>query len=227
MGNHKDLTDPEIHECKGFAAADNSTRPRKSSAGVLEWVADDGTDTGGGVALPTFSSSTGLTAYFTQGYIQVGANSYLLSGSSVVLTDASTNYVAYDPTTQGLVSNTTGFTPSTVALAVIDTAAGVVVSSGTVGGLTLLSMGYISVAITGNTTLTNLQASADTIKMTGTPGAFNLVVPNKQPPTWYVNATDGICTVKTSAGTGIAVAVGKTACVRADGTNCIRLTADV
>jgi len=55
----------------------------------------------------------------------------------------------------------------------------------------------------------------------------NVVLPNTEKKRYYlVNQTAQTLTLKTSAGTGIAVATNKAACLYCDGTNVIRLTAD-
>ena len=56
----------------------------------------------------------------------------------------------------------------------------------------------------------------------------NLVVPNYWDGAIFNNTTNAYTvTVKTSAGTGIVVAQGKRAILLADGTNVVRVTADV
>ncbi len=67
------------------------------------------------------------------------------------------------------------------------------------------------------------------IKLTGTLGApRDLSVPSLDGYERVIeNATNQIVTVKTVAGTGIAIGVGKRAIVMGDGTDIVRITADV
>lgn len=54
----------------------------------------------------------------------------------------------------------------------------------------------------------------------------NIVVPVNTKPYIFINATAQTLTLKTSAGTGIAVATNKAALLYCDGTNVIRISAD-
>lgn len=66
-----------------------------------------------------------------------------------------------------------------------------------------------------------------TLHFTGTLGAGrNIIVPNNKKAYIIWNGTTQTLTVKTAAGTGIAVATNKHAIVRCDGTNVVRVTAD-
>ena len=56
--------------------------------------------------------------------------------------------------------------------------------------------------------------------------AKNIVAPGNAKAYVFVNATAQTLTLKTPSGTGIAVATGKTAILRCDGTNIVRVTAD-
>lgn len=68
------------------------------------------------------------------------------------------------------------------------------------------------------------------IKITDTPTTLttgrNIIVPVNKKFYIFINATAQTLTVKTAAGTGIAVAAGKTAILLCDGTNVVRVTAD-
>lgn len=81
-----------------------------------------------------------------------------------------------------------------------------------------------------NKTLTYAQAMADSLELTGALTALrDVVVPTiVRRYTIYANTTGGFgVRVKTSAGSGITVADGKRAIVECDGTNVVRITADV
>lgn len=55
----------------------------------------------------------------------------------------------------------------------------------------------------------------------------NIICPNNKKVYIFVNTTAQSLVLKTSAGTGITVATGKTAILRCDGTDVVRVTADV
>lgn len=58
-------------------------------------------------------------------------------------------------------------------------------------------------------------------------GATNIIAPTTANKVYVLyNATASACTIKTAAGTGVEVATTKTAIVRCDGTNYVRVTAD-
>lgn len=63
-------------------------------------------------------------------------------------------------------------------------------------------------------------------KPTNANSAVNAIVATTIRPYFFINATGQALTVKTAAGTGIAIANGKSAFVMSDGTNVIRMTAD-
>jgi hypothetical protein len=81
-----------------------------------------------------------------------------------------------------------------------------------------------------NKTLTYEQAMCESMELTGALTALrDVIVPTvKRSYTVFANVTGGFgVRVKTSAGSGITVADGKRAIVECDGTNVVRVTADV
>ncbi len=55
----------------------------------------------------------------------------------------------------------------------------------------------------------------------------NIIVPTAAGGTWHIsNETGFVATIKTAAGTGIAIANARAATIRSNGTNCRRMTAD-
>lgn len=87
-----------------------------------------------------------------------------------------------------------------------------------------------SIAVTGaDVTLTSAQAESRCLTTTGVlTGNRNVYVPNSWEGIMFNNNTGAFSTtVTTIAGTGIAVAQGKRAILFADGTNVVRVTADV
>jgi hypothetical protein len=100
------------------------------------------------------------------------------------------------------------------------------------GNLTPFQLADLGVVMTdADLTLSSAQYQIPVLTLTGTLTAGrNVIVPTTPKGLWIVtNSTTGgfAVTVKTSAGTGIAVANGKTAMVRTDGTNVIRVTGDI
>lgn len=88
--------------------------------------------------------------------------------------------------------------------------------------------GMATVAITGDTTLSwantvSTQAARNyVLKLTGTPAAdFTLTVPTIHKPYIVLNGTTRVATVKTSAGTGVAIPANKSAMVYTNGTDVI------
>lgn len=76
-------------------------------------------------------------------------------------------------------------------------------------------------------TLTNTEARAFALSVGGTADAgVNLIVPVGPKLYLFTNSCGRTVTVKTAAGTGIAVATAKYALLYANGTNVIRITAD-
>jgi hypothetical protein len=91
---------------------------------------------------------------------------------------------------------------------------------------------YWSKAVTGaDVTLTFTEAQATGITTTGVLGAaHNLIVPTIAGMTWdvFCNNTGAFATTfKTATGSGIVVAQGKRARLMCDGTDVVRVTADV
>lgn len=223
--NHAIQTDPYLHEPKGISTAAAGTVYVATGAGTGTW-----TTTGTNSAFSN-TTNTGLLFTVSGGYMRSLAYMALISGVSLTLTDATTNYVYVDLLTGTILSNTTGFLPKHVPLFTVVTASGSVNSVTDLRGSVVNSQpsGYLAITMTdADRTLLESEWGNSTIKITGTlTGAKNVIVPANQPSTFFINGTGQTLTFKTAAGTGIAVATNKTACVRADGTNVIRLTADV
>lgn len=99
------------------------------------------------------------------------------------------------------------------------------------GNVSPLCFDDASIAMTdADFTLTSSQYECMYLTFTGTLTAGrNIIVPTAKGTYCITNSTTGgfALTPKTSGGTGFAIAAGKTAFARCDGTNVIRLTADV
>lgn len=177
------------------------------------------------------STTAGLTWGYYGGTITVDGVLTQISNGTVVLTASATNYL--EATRSGTVSaNTTGFTAGRIPLYSIVTGTSTVSSYtdyrawATPTGV----QGRLAKSMTdADQTLTQAEAANIILAFTGTLTAGrNIVVPDG-PQQWTIyNGTSGgfALTVKTSAGSGIAVAAGTRAIVYADGTNVVRVTAD-
>ena len=154
-----------------------------------------------------------------------------ISNGTVALTASTTNYV--EATRAGVVSkNTTGFTAGSIPLYTIVTGASTVTSY--TDERTWVAPDYVThdvtVAVTtANVTLTAAQARARYITANDTlTGNRSIIVPLKGE--WIVyNNTAGAFTLTIigASGTGVDVGQGKRAIVYGDGTNIVRITADV
>lgn len=177
------------------------------------------------------STTTALTWGFYGGRMLVDGVLTAIANGTVALTASLTNYV--EATRAGVVSaNTTAFTPGSIPLYTIVAGASTItsytderawVTPPAIAGRLALAMSD------ANTTLTAAQARNQILEFTGTLTAGrDIIVPDgAQQWTVFNNTTGGFAlTVKTTAGSGIAIAAAKRAIVYADGTNVVRVTAD-
>jgi len=178
------------------------------------------------------STSTGLTWGYYGGPMVVDGVLTTISNGTVSLSASTTNYV--EATRAGVVSkNTTAFTPGQIPLYTVVTGASSVTSypdnRAWVQPEQVTSK--TSVAVTSaDVTLTQAQAACRYLTTTGaiTGANRNVVVPNDWEGIVYCNNTGAFTTTfKTSGGSGVVVAQTKRAHLLADGTNVIRITADV
>jgi hypothetical protein len=177
------------------------------------------------------STTTALTWGFYGGRLLVDGVLTAIANGTVALTAANTNYV--EATRAGVVSaNTTGFTAGRIPLYTI------VAGASTVTSYTderapvdpAYTTHQVSVAITAaDVTLTAAQARARYLTTTGLlTGNRAVILPNNGEWICYCNNTGAFTTTfKTAGGTGVVVAQGARAIVLADGTNVVRVTADV
>jgi hypothetical protein len=153
-----------------------------------------------------------------------------VANSAIALTASSTNYI--ETTRAGVVSkNTTGFTAGSIPLYTV-VAGAATITSYTDYRLQLTPYtGKLAKAMTdANTTLTMAEARNHILEFTGTLSvARNIVVPLAvQQWTVFNGTTGGFGLVFIGpTGTGITVGAGKRAIVYSDGTNVVRVTADV
>lgn len=153
------------------------------------------------------------------------------NAAALALSASTTNYI--EATRAGVVSkNTTAFTPGQIPLYTIVTGASSVTSytdqRAWVDPRHITSMA--SVAVTASdVTLSAAEARAGYLTTTGVlTGNRAVIVPNNWRGDVFCNNTGAFTTTfKTSGGAGIVVAQTKRATLFADGTNVVRLSADV
>ena len=153
------------------------------------------------------------------------------NAAALVLSASTTNYV--EATRAGVVSkNTTAFTPGAIPIYAIVTGASSVTSY--TDNRAWVQPAHVtsktSVALTAaDVTLTQAQAACGYLTTTGIlTGNRNVIVPNDWEGLVYCNNTGAFTTTfKTSGGSGVVVAQTKRAHLMADGTNVVRITADV
>lgn len=177
------------------------------------------------------STSMGLTWGYYGGTILVDGTPTQIANGTLAMTASSTQYI--EATRAGVVSsNSTGFTPGSSPLYTI------VVGASTVTSYTdhraWVTPPHItstaSVAVTASdVTLTAAQARCRYLITTGVlTGNRSVIVPNDWKGAVYCNNTGAFTTTfKTSAGSGIVVAQTKRAQLLADGTDVVRISADV
>lgn len=182
------------------------------------------------------SLCSGLNWYYYGGAIVLDGVMTTIANNSaaLVLSASATNYV--EATRAGVVSkNTTGFTPGSIPLYTIVTdASGVTVSPGYSDKRAWVQPAHMtskaSVAVTAaDVTLTQAQAACRYLTTTGVlTGNRNVIVPNDWEGVVFCSNTGAFTTTfKTSGGSGVVVAQTKRAHLLADGTNVVRITADV
>ena len=176
------------------------------------------------------STTSGLTWGYYGATLTVDGALTQIANSTVALTASTTNYV--EATRAGVVSkNTTGFTAGSVPLYSVVTGASTVTSYTDYRLQSVPYTGRMAKAMSdANTTLTAAEARNQIIEFTGTlTAARNIVMPLAAQQWTVFNGTTGGFGVQFigATGTGITVAAGKRAIVYSDGTNVVRVTADV
>jgi hypothetical protein len=174
------------------------------------------------------AGTSGLTFGVQGGQMLVDGVLTTVAAQSTLLPASSTSYV--EATRAGVISdNTTGFTAGRIPLWIVPTTGSGVDLTGLVDCRAWHDLpgvaGRVSVAVTSaDVTLSAAQARCEILNITGTlTGNRSVIVPDG-PQSWCVtNNTSGAftLTVKTAAGTGIAITQGKAADLIADGTNVV------
>ena len=179
------------------------------------------------------SLCSGLNWFYYGGVMLVDGVLTTISNNAaaLALTASATNYI--EATRAGVVSkNTTAFTPGSIPLYTVVTGASSVTSytdqRAWVQPEHLTSMTSVSVT-TADVTLNDAQSRCSYLTTTGALTANrNVIVPNNWQGTVFCNNSGAFTTTfKTAAGSGVVVAQGKRAILLADGTNVVRITADV
>jgi hypothetical protein len=171
-----------------------------------------------------------LTWGYFGGVMMVDGALTAIANGTVTLTASSTNYV--EATRAGVVSaNTTAYTPGRIPLYRVVTTT--LISSWTddrawVQPHRMVSSGSVAVT-SADVTLNAQQAACRYLTTTGVlTGNRNVVVPDYWEGIVFCNNTGAFTTTfKTTGGTGIVVAQTKRAILLGDGTNVVRITADV
>lgn len=174
---------------------------------------------------------SGLTWGYYGGVLLVDGVVTQVANGTLSLTASQTNYI--EATRAGAVSfNTSGYTPGRIPLYRVTT--GVAAVSNYLDDRAPWQPAYIthevSVSVTtADVTLSAAQARARVIQTTGVlTGNRAVILPDRGEWIAYCNNSGGFTTTfKTSGGSGIVVAQGARAILYGDGTNVVRVTADV
>ena len=178
------------------------------------------------------SACSGLAIGLHSGWISINGVRTEISAYSDTVGASTVTYVEANPSTGAVSKNTTSFTAGYWPLHKVTSGTATVTAwedqRGAMPRLTpLLTKAFPSDA---NYTLTQAEASCDIISITaGTiTTTRDFIVPISFPKVWTViNKTAQSVRIIGATGTGITIAAAKTATVMADGTNVVRLTADV
>lgn len=182
----------------------------------------------------TFGRRASTTAALTWGYyggtILVDGVLTQIANGAVSLTASTTNYV--ETTRAGVVSkNTTGFTAGSTPLYQIVTGTATITSYTDYRLQAMPTTGKLVLAMANaNKTLTAAQARNQILELTGALTALRDVIVPLAVQQWtvFANVTGGFgVRVIGASGTGITIADGKRAIVYSDGTNLVRVSADV
>lgn len=180
-----------------------------------------------------YATTSGLTLGGHGGKISINGVVTVISDWTLALSSSLTNYVEVSPTTGAVSKNTTSYTPGYWRIGRAVTGADSITTWYDDRFLNfakqtwLLNKDFPSDA---NYTLTAPEAEADVISITaGTiTTTRDFIVPIAFPKQWTViNNTAQSVRIIGATGTGITIATLKTAIVLADGTNVLRVTADV
>ncbi len=181
------------------------------------------------------STCTGLTWGYYGGPMLVDGVLTVMANGTVALTASTTNYI--EATRAGVVSkNTTAFTPGQIPLYTAVTGTSTITSwteyRAWVQPTVVAGKLARVIASDANITLTWSEAANDILQFTSgvsLTATRNVVVPLAARQWTVYNGTTGAQSLQFigASGTGITVANGKRAIIYADGTNIVRVSADV
>lgn len=179
------------------------------------------------------SLCSGLNWFYFGGAWRYDATLTILPNNSspLVLTASSTNYVEADRAGT-VTSNTSGFTAGRLPLYAVTTGSASVTSYVDYRAWVMpenLLRKYTVTTTSGSVTLSPAQSACHYVTTSGTlTGNLSVIVPDDWRGTVFCNNGGAFTTTfKTAGGSGIVVAQGKRAVLLADGTNVVRITADV
>ena len=175
-------------------------------------------------------SSSGLSWDYFGGRLEVDGVSTFIANGTVTLTASTANFIQC--TRAGVVTSlTTGYTPGNIPLYYVVAGVSTVTIYSDDRFWVKISDGILALAMSdANTTLTINQSRNDILQFTGSLTAQrNIVLPLSIKQYTVFNNTSGGFGLQFigATGTGIVVAAGKRAIVYSDGTNVVRVTADV
>jgi hypothetical protein len=181
------------------------------------------------------STCTGLTWGYYGGPMLVDGVLTVIANGTVALTASTTNYI--EATRAGVVSkNTTAFTPGQIPLYTAVTGTSTITSwteyRAWVQPTVVAGKLARVIASDANITLTWAESANDILQFTSSVSLTttrNVVVPLAARQWTVYNGTTGAQSLQFigASGTGITVANGKRAIIYADGTNIVRVSADV
>jgi hypothetical protein len=174
-----------------------------------------------------YETTTGLTWGYIGGLVSIDGVITRIANGTVSLANNNTSYV--ESTRAGVVSsNTTAFTAGRIPLYIVDTVSGFVTNYTDVR-MPPQPFGFLAFAMSdANQTLTAAQARNQVLRFSGTLTTQRNIVLPLAPQQWTVrNGTTQALQFIGPTGTGVIVAVDRTAIVYSDGTNVLRVTADV
>lgn len=177
--------------------------------------------------------TTNLTYGYLGGIIRRGSTLQVVAAGTVTCTASQTNYVELDLEAGTVSANTTGFTSGRYPLATVvcDATKKTAINDRRTWVEARRNL-RLSKSVAGgvDVTLTNTEGAHEILEFTGALTAnINVIVPSIDRQWTIANLTSGAytLTVKRSSGTGVAVTQGMRCIVYGNGTNVVRVTADV
>lgn len=176
------------------------------------------------------STCGGLTWGFYGGVFWSGAPVAVANGT-ITLPATQTVYLEADPQTGAVSQNVVGWTPGLIRLYQVVTGTTTVTSyTDWRCNAPVMNLASVSVAGGSDVTLDAVAANSQIIELTGAlTGNVSVIFPDRPFEFSIANLTSGAFTLtcKVSGGTGVVIGSGKRAKVYCNGSDIVRLTADV